>query len=280
MLMMRILRYTFLISFLALISSGLVSADAAHSAVNKSRQSSIEKSFQSEESGDHESEYKDYLAPDEIKALGKVHPRKHLKRSRISKAKPKAEPERKLIALTFDDGPHQNYTPQLLRILKERNVKATFFVVGVMAERYPYLIRAEFRSGHTIGNHTYHHPKLSEMAPMEISHEINTCGDAIERITGIKPRYFRPSGGNYNGEVVSIVKSLGYKMVLWTLNSEDIANLGVTRIVSRIEQRSSNGGIILLHDGVEQTIAALPSIIDVLRSRGYEFVTIDELLGK
>jgi len=76
------------------------------------------------------------------------------------------------------------------------------------------------------------------------------------------------------------VKSLGYKMVLWTLNSEDIANLGVTRIVSRIEQRSSNGGIILLHDGVEQTIAALPSIIDVLRSRGYEFVTIDELLGK
>jgi peptidoglycan/xylan/chitin deacetylase (PgdA/CDA1 family) len=278
---MKILRFALLIILFALISSSFVSASVSRHAGKALSQPT---KTESSETKKNKGEFKDYVAPDEIKALGKAHHkplvRKHKVRKSKSKPKPKEEPTRKIIALTFDDGPHQAYTPEILRILKDRNVRATFFVVGLMAERYPYLVRAEFRYGHTVANHTYHHQKLPEMSYTDISNDITTCGDAIERIIGIKPRYFRPSGGNYNSDVVAVANSLGYKMVLWTDNSGDFLNPGIKAIVDRVVYRATPGGIILLHDGVDETLAALPSIIDILRSKGYEFVTMDELIRR
>ena len=256
------------------VLAGICSPDAGSSTQSDQKKEEIEKSK------DTEDVFQDYIDPKGIELLSSVHHRKKsAKKTSLANSKRKAAPARKVIALTFDDGPHQEYTPDILRILKERDVKATFFVVGSMAECYPYLIRAEFRGGHTVGNHTYHHQKLSELTPEEIQQEIKVCDDSIERITGVKAKFFRPSGGNYNGQVVSIAHSLGYSMILWSVDPCDIANPGVEEIVNRIMRRASNGGVILLHDGVRQTIDALPAIIEVLKSRGYEFVTIDELMS-
>ena len=190
----------------------------------------------------------------------------------------RGNPGKKLIALTFDDGPHQDYTPQILRILKEHDVKATFFVVGLMAKRYPYLVRAEYLGGHEIGNHTHTHENLTQMSDSGVVHEITMCGDAIEHVTNIKPKLFRPSGGNHTNKITGIANSLGYTVVLWSVDPGDYLMPSGTEIINRIMRKVKNGGVILLHDGVQQTIDALPEIITRLKNKGYEFVTVSEMM--
>lgn len=187
-------------------------------------------------------------------------------------------PHKKLVALTFDDGPHQDYTPQILRILKENNVKATFFVVGLMVRRYPYLIRAEYLAGHEIGNHTNTHENLKLLPDIDIKNEIIRCGEAIEEITGKKPQLFRPAGGNHSGKIIEIANSLGYTVVLWSIDTADYNSPSDSVIISRIMSKVKNGSIILMHDGIQSTIDALPVIISKLRGEGYEFVTVSELM--
>ena len=190
----------------------------------------------------------------------------------------RGNPNRREIALTIDDGPHPVYTPELLQILAQNGIKATFFVVGEQAERYPELIRAESDAGHAIGNHTYDHVSLIKIPPQYIDTEIEACGEVIKRITGKSPHLFRPPGGEYNRSVAEATEALGYKLVLYSDDPGDYAEPGTQVIEKRTLDTISNGGIILLHDGSAQTLTILPQLIQRLKARGFQFVSVDQLL--
>lgn len=185
---------------------------------------------------------------------------------------------RKEIALTFDDGPHPKFTPQLLELLRKSKVKATFFLVGELAEKYPDLVRAEVADGHCVGNHTFHHVNLTRIPQDYVATEIKACGEVLQNIIGEAPHFFRPPGGDYDKQVAEASSALGYTMVLWTDDPGDYASPGAKVIQQRILKRISNGGIILVHDGIPQTMDILPGLISYLKSKGYTFVTIDEMV--
>ena len=187
---------------------------------------------------------------------------------------------RKMIALTIDDGPHARFTPQLLAVLNKYHVKATFFLVGKMAEKYPDLVLEEVADGHAIGNHTYHHVDLTTIPAVDVATEIKACGEVIKHITGKAPHLFRPPGGDFDFQVTTASAELGYTTVLWSDDPGDYASPGIPVITTRTLDHATNGGIILLHDGVQQTVDALPTIIESLRARGYEFVTVDEMMNR
>jgi peptidoglycan/xylan/chitin deacetylase (PgdA/CDA1 family) len=189
----------------------------------------------------------------------------------------RGDPDIKAIALTFDDGPHPDFTPQILAILKRYGVKATFFVVGEMADKYPKGIRAEHEAGHVIGNHTYHHVNLTRIPLLEIATEWQACEDVVKSITGQTMRFCRPPGGDYDQDVILAAMALGLTTVLWTDDPGDYASPGDKLIERRVLDRIRNGGIVLLHDGVQQTIDILPQVIEHLLSRGYRFVTAAEM---
>jgi peptidoglycan/xylan/chitin deacetylase (PgdA/CDA1 family) len=187
---------------------------------------------------------------------------------------------RKEIALTFDDGPHPKSTLRILAILKQYGLHATFFVVGEKAEQRPDLIQAEAAAGDCIGNHTYNHVSLVKIPQDYIATEIKACGEVVHSITEQDPHLFRPPGGTYDPTVAETSESLGYTTVLWTDDPGDYASPGVQTIVDRTVDKATPGGIILLHDGTEQTLLALPQIIEILRERGYKFITIDQMLAE
>jgi peptidoglycan/xylan/chitin deacetylase (PgdA/CDA1 family) len=190
------------------------------------------------------------------------------------------DPNKMEIALTFDDGPHSYYTRKILDILKANHVKATFFVVGEKVLEHPELVKAEAAEGHVLGNHTFHHVNLTRIPEQDVAAEVVACGDAILASTGRKPRFFRPPGGDYDPQVAGVVDALGYTLILWTDNPGDYASPGTGKIETRVTSGIGNGGIILMHDGVQETLDALPVIIEDLRNRGFSFVGIDDMLKK
>ena len=181
------------------------------------------------------------------------------------------------VALTFDDGPHPRFTPQILAILKRYGIKATFFVVGQMAAKYPDQIRAEQAGGHLLANHTYHHVNLTQIPAWLVPTEWQACQIVVRHLTGEKMRFCRPPGGHYDQNVISAAMQEGLTTVFWTANSGDYASPGARAIESKALDGIGNGGIILLHDGVQQTLDVLPRIIEALRRRGYRFVTIAQM---
>jgi polysaccharide deacetylase family sporulation protein PdaB len=185
---------------------------------------------------------------------------------------------KKQVALTFDDGPHPTYTKEILDILARYKVKATFFLVGEMAERYPELVRAEVAGGHTIANHTYHHVNLTKIPAGYIATEIRACDNVLTSIAHEPVHLFRPPGGDYNDTVAKVCETLGHTMVLWTDSPRDYLRPDVDIIKRRVLSKISAGGIILMHDGVQQTVDALPYILKALKSKGYQIVTVDEML--
>lgn len=189
----------------------------------------------------------------------------------------RGNPTVRTVALTFDDGPHPEFTPDLLAVLDRYNVKATFFVVGKMAERYPDLVRREVAAGHEIGNHTYHHVNVARLTEADAAAEWRAGEAAIMAITGERVKYCRPPGGRYDRAAVVAASGVGLTTVLWTDNSADYLGLSPRRIEQRVLSRISNGGIILMHDGVRQTIEVLPEIIEKLRGKGYRLVTVSDL---
>lgn len=184
----------------------------------------------------------------------------------------------KEIALTFDDGPHPGYTPEILEILRRENIPATFFLVGSQAEKYPDLVRAELAAGHCVANHTYHHVSLPKIPQLFVADEIKACGDVLRAVTGKAPHLFRPPGGEYNRQVAEASSALGYTMVLWTDDPGDYTSPGEQVILQRTLGKASDGGIILIHDGIRQTINVLPQMIETLKKQGYRFVTVDEMM--
>lgn len=182
-----------------------------------------------------------------------------------------------LLALTFDDGPHPDITPRLLQILKEYNVKATFFVIGKMVEKQPDLLKQIAADGHLVGNHTFSHVTLTKIPVEDVATEYRANNDIIEQVIGYRPKFCRPPGGDYDADVVRAATQNGLTTVLWTDDPGDYAQPGVNVIAERTLSRLSNGGIILLHDGAEQTLEFLPQLFKYARAKGYRFVTVDQL---
>lgn len=197
----------------------------------------------------------------------------------------RGDDNQKLIALTFDDGPDEDYTPQILDILKKYNVKATFFVVGEKAGWNPELVKREYEEGHEIGNHTFTHINVCHRGYDDIYKEITETQEAIKSITGTEPKIFRPPYRAINKEMCSIVKDKNMNVILWSdLDPRDWSNPGVDYIINTILTKVKNGNIILLHDynnqrrSTSQTIQALDAVIPALKEKGYKFVTVSELI--
>jgi peptidoglycan/xylan/chitin deacetylase (PgdA/CDA1 family) len=185
---------------------------------------------------------------------------------------------RREIAITFDDGPHPKYVPTILRILARHHARATFFVIGELAERYPEMILAEAANGHQVSNHTFHHARLHKVIPELAAPEIEACDAILERILK-RPadRYFRPPGGEVDGNVVSVCRRLGKTPVMYTDDPQDFKNVGEKVLLDRLLRKAAPGGVILLHDNVKQTIHILPTLLTALEEQGYRFVTISQL---
>lgn len=186
-----------------------------------------------------------------------------------------SDQDSKKIALTFDDGPHPYYTEQLLKGLKERNAKATFFITGQNVEAYPDIVREIYDDGHLIGNHTYHHIQLSSQNEEAFKQEIIKTNEVIKAVTGEDTIYIRPPYGSWNKE---FEKELNMFPVLWTIDPLDWCSSDVSCIVNNVCAKAGENDIILMHDQYKTTVTAALEIVDKLMEEGYEFVTVDELL--
>ena len=190
------------------------------------------------------------------------------------------EPPKKLVALTFDDGPHKTHTKVILDTLDKYDVKATFFVVGTNAERFPDIVQYAADMGHEIGNHTYTHPNMKGISHSELQAELSKNEDLLFSICGVRTKLFRPPCGEMSDAVSSITEESGYKLVLWDVDTRDWEHRSKDAIVNSIKKNVKNGSVILMHDfigGETHTPEALSEIIETLQKDGYEFVTVSEL---
>ena len=179
------------------------------------------------------------------------------------------------IALTFDDGPSTAWTPALLDGLKERGVKATFFLIGENADKNPEIVKRMAEEGHLIGNHTYHHVELTKVSENEARLELADTSAVIVRITGKEPEYMRPPFGAWQRKLEQEIQMLP---VLWTIDPLDWTTENQDEIVNKVVTEAEENDIILLHDCYKSSIEAGLRIVDILREEGFVFVTVDELL--
>lgn len=186
-------------------------------------------------------------------------------------------PEKK-VAISFDACWGCEYTPDLLKVLKDHNIKTTFFLTGFWLEKHPDMVEKIDQNGHEIGNHTFTHPHLGTLSEEGIRKEIEKTHQLIKEISGQEPNLFRPPFGDYNNKVVKAIKDSGYKPIQWSIDSLDWKNIGKDSIVKRVTDRVHNGAIILFHNNGKYTAEALPEIIEQLQNKGYEIVPISELL--
>lgn len=185
------------------------------------------------------------------------------------------------VAMTFDDGPHPQNTPRLLDILRARNIKATFYVIGQNVDRHPGIVRRIVAEGHEIGNHTYTHRKLTSLSNSEVENEMKKTEDAIIRAAGVKPRTMRPPyGALLQHQRSMIFSSFSYPTIMWSVDPNDWRRPGPSVVASRILSGAHNGAIILAHDLHAPTVDAMPRTFDGLLSRGYQFITVSQLLAQ
>jgi len=199
--------------------------------------------------------------------------------------------QEKVVYLTFHDGPSEN-TLKILDILKNKNVKASFFLIGENVERFPNIVKRIVEGGHVVGNHTYTHRHLEELSNQEILNEILRTENVILKYAGIKPKFFAaPYLHTYTEalqRIYTISEGDGYININWSVDPEDWRNVGADYIIENIVKKTDKGSILLLHDGIEdddlskkkeQTVIALPEIIDRLRKKGFKFLDLDSLLA-
>ena len=188
----------------------------------------------------------------------------------------------KKVALTFDDGPHPRYTREILKILEEYEVTATFFVIGVNIQRYPDAFAELVASGCEIGNHTYSHNSIRYAERDKIEHEIMDCQNEIVGRAGRTPSLFRPPEGRFNQCLEEAVACMNYRVILWSIDTMDWAHTPPDTILQNVLRQLDHGDIILMHDyisGQNTTCDALRMLIPAIKSRGYEFVTVSELIS-
>ncbi len=201
----------------------------------------------------------------------------------------RVDTKHKRIAITFDDGPSPRWTPLVLDELKKVNIPAAFFMIGHHVQKYPEIARRVVAEGHTIGNHGYAHSVILYYTPEEIEEEIKYTEYVIRDITGQTTKYFRPPKAWLTKEIKEKIGSLGYKVVLWSLNSKDWVPFNHRWIVQFVSGNIKNGDILLFHDSGNvwtreggnrlQTVKTIPLLAKNLRAKGFEFVSIKDLLN-
>ena len=182
------------------------------------------------------------------------------------------------VALTFDDGPSMQ-TDDLLAALASRNVKATFFVLGVMIQRHPDAIAKIAQAGHVIGTHGFSHHSFATMTPDAITQEIQQTNDLIVAGGGVTPTLLRPPFGSGSRALTQAEQDFGLVDVRWNVDPEDWRNPGAPAIVQRVVDAAKPGSIILMHDIYPGTSEAVPAIVDALRAKGMTLVTVPQLIG-
>ena len=186
---------------------------------------------------------------------------------------------KKIVALTFDDGPGP-YTERLLNELKKRGVRATFFVLGIQVDKYPNLIKRMEAEGHVVGNHSNGHKNLSKLSAAAIKAEMDACAAKIEKLIGHKPEVMRCPGGNYNSKVLSYAKSAGIPITHWNVDTRDWDTRNVNAILSASFGKNGirDGSLVLMHDIYDTSVDAAIQMVDRLLKEGYTFVTVPELI--
>jgi peptidoglycan/xylan/chitin deacetylase (PgdA/CDA1 family) len=164
-------------------------------------------------------------------------------------------------------------------LLRDLRIKATFFVVGKMVEKNPDLVRLEVAQGHEIGDHSFSHVNLSRISEQEAEVEYQACKDLIKQTVGFYPTFCRPPGGQATPAVLRAAAKCGLSTVMWTDDPRDYENPGPDVILERLMRHVSNGAVILLHEGVDESMEVLPTLVNTLRNEGYRFVTMSELAG-
>ena len=189
----------------------------------------------------------------------------------------------KIVALTFDDGPHPYKTDKILDVLKKYGVKATFFVIGENVEQCPDILKRISNEGHEIGNHTYDHKSIYKLQSDTLLDSVRKCEESIYRITGKKPILFRPPEGYLNDAIALSMYHAGYDVILWRVDTYDWKGRSATDIYKTVLNSAKCGDIILMHDYVSRsshTAEALDMIIPALIDKGYKFVTVSQLIEK
>ncbi len=184
----------------------------------------------------------------------------------------------KFVVLTIDDGPHPGYTENIVEILLEEEITATFFLVGIMIDRHPDLVKKIYEGGFEIGNHTYNDIRMTSMASDEVVNALVSVCNSLERITGKRTSFFRPPGGRVNQLVLDTARQLGYYTVFWTRSTMDMApGISPKQIYYHATRNPRDREIILLHSGVDATLQALRPIIEFYRNEGYSFKTVGDI---
>ena len=186
----------------------------------------------------------------------------------------------KTLAMTFDDGPHPSLTPKLLDLLKERNIKCTFFLIGQQVKMYPDIVRRIIAEGHEIGNHTWTHCSLTSRSDEQIRNELKKSEEAVHEVAGVRPHLMRPPYGAVNSRIKDLMfTEFGYTTIMWSVDPQDWRRPGVAAVTSRLVNGAHPGAIMLSHDIHPPTIQAMPAMFDQLLAQGYQFVTVSQLLN-
>lgn len=188
--------------------------------------------------------------------------------------------DEKKVAITFDAAWGNSDTNELIEILAEFDAKATFFIVGDWAERFPADVKAFYDAGHEISNHSNTHAAFSSLSIEKIKEEIQLCNETLKRITGVAPKNIRFPSGDYDNKSISTAKDMGLFVIQWSADSLDYKGLSPEKITERILNNTKEGSIILFHNDVKNTPLALRTILAALKMQGYSFVTVDELIIK
>lgn len=183
---------------------------------------------------------------------------------------------KKLVAFTFDDGPHGKYTPRLLDILKAENIHATFFILGCNISNAPEAVTRAAQEGHQVASHTFNHKNLTKLSQEKQKQEIDDTADLIEKLTGSRPTGMRPP---YGAKDKTLLSRLDTPLILWSLDTRDWDVRNADTIYKHVMETVKNGDIVLFHDIYETSVAAAERLIPALKKQGYTFVTVDELLA-
>ena len=191
------------------------------------------------------------------------------------------ETEKKQIAISFDAAWGNDDTEQLIKILGEYDVPATFFVVGAWVDKYPESVKQLSDAGHQIQNHSNTHPHMPQLSKEQMIDEIESCNKKIEKITGVKPTLHRPPYGDYDNALIETLTELNMYTIQWDVDSLDWKDTATPEsICNRVTSKVKNGSIVLFHNDADHTPEALPNILKCLKDEGYEFVFIEDLIYK
>jgi len=187
----------------------------------------------------------------------------------------------KKVALSFDAAWGNDDTEQLIKILKEYDAVATFFVVGAWVDKYPESVKQLSDAGHQVQNHSNTHPHMPQLSNEQMLDEINSCNKKIANITGKTPTLLRPPYGDYNNATIETIEKAGMYTIQWDVDSLDWKDTATAEsICKRVTSKVKNGSIVLFHNDADHTPAALPNILKTLKEQGYEFVFIEDLILK